>query len=390
MKSQLPDSSMAGLRVALIGPSTAVRAPGGGEVQLMELARALHERGVSAHADWPAGANLPDVDLLHLFGSVPEHNAFVEEARRREVPVALSPIAWFDWASRFHAAKNWPDLIRGVGGMAARQIPVGWPDWRRRLYRAVDVLLPNSHAEAQQLRRLFRVEPGRLVIVPNAASDRFAEGDPTLFERHYGLRDFVLYAGRLEPRKNPHGFLRAMRGCNLPIVMLGDPPPGCRVFAEQLRRLAGPRTQFIARIDHGSPLLASAYAACRCLALASWFETPGLVALEAGMSGVPLVLTDRGATREYFGPLARYVSPGHSGLIRHRVSEAYQRPRDAALAEHVRTYFTWQHAAQHTLRAYARALGLADSVTSTMLLPHVPTDETTSSPRFGNPATYRR
>lgn len=347
------------LRVALVGPSTGPDAPGGGEVQLVELARALGRRGLNVHAGWDASAKLEGVDLLHLIGSAASHIPLLERARRSGAAVVLSPVAWFDLASRWHASDGWLDRLRGVAGFVARSMPWRWPDWRSRLYRSVDLLMPNSQAEAWQLQCLFGVAAERMTVVPNAADPGMATAPAELFERHYGLRDFVLYAGRLEPRKNVHGLLRALRDTNLPLVVLGDAVPGKRRYAERLRALAGRQVTFLPRIEHGHPLLASAYAACRCLVLSSWFETPGLVALEAAMSGTPLVLTLRGSAREYFGPLARYVRPDDLAGIRRAVCEAFHQPRSARLAEHVRSFFTWDRAAAVTIDGYRRALRLA-------------------------------
>src|SRR5690606_26961532 len=95
---------------------------------------------------------------------------------------------------------------------------------------------------------------------------------------------------------------------------------------------AGPNVTFLARLPHDGQLLASCYAACRCLVLTSLFETPGLVALEAAAQGVPLVLTDRGCTREYFGHHACYVSPLDWAAIRQAVESAATQPRCARRA----------------------------------------------------------
>ncbi|MBN1587896.1 MAG: glycosyltransferase, partial [Pirellulales bacterium] len=83
--------------------------------------------------------------------------------------------------------------------------------------------------------------------------------------------------------------------------------------------------------------------------------TPGLVALEAGMSGTPLVLPAGGCGQEYFGPRADYVRPRDYPSIRRAVMRALARGRDAALAEHVRENFSWRVAARATLEAYRRA-----------------------------------
>jgi glycosyltransferase involved in cell wall biosynthesis len=234
----------------------------------------------------------------------------------------------------------------------ARAVCPRLPSWRRRLYHAVDLLLPNSNAEAQQLVRYFQVPPQRIRVVPNGADERFAAAEAEPFARLLGMRDFVLYAGRIEPRKNQLGFLRAMRGTDEPIVVLGDVVAGHEGYLAECRRVAGQKVQFVPRIDHHDPLLGSAYAACGCLVLASWFETPGLVALEAGLSGTPLVLPQDGSAREYFGPLADYVKPNDQPGIRRAVRAALARGRSPKLARFVRDNFSWNRAAQMTREAY--------------------------------------
>jgi glycosyltransferase involved in cell wall biosynthesis len=216
--------------------------------------------------------------------------------------------------------------------------------------------MPNSNAEAEQLTRYFQVPPERIHIVPNGARPQFTSAKPEPFARLVGGSGFVLYAGRIEPRKNQLGFLRAMRAAGVPIVVLGDVVPGHEPYLAQCRREADEHVQFIPRIDHHDPMLASAFAACGCLALASWYETPGLVALEAGMSGTPLVLPEGGCAREYFGPLACYVTPNDLPGIRRAVLDALRCGRSEALAQYVRDNFSWAAAAQITRQAYEKVL----------------------------------
>jgi glycosyltransferase involved in cell wall biosynthesis len=196
----------------------------------------------------------------------------------------------------------------------------------------------------------------RIHVVPNGADERFASADPEPFARFVGSRDFVLSAGRIEPRKNQLGLLRAMRGTGIPIVVLGDVVPGYESYQRKCRRVAGKEVRFVRRLAHDDPLLASAYAACGCLALVSWFETPGLVALEAGMSGVPLVLPEGGCAREYFGEKAAYVKPNDLAGIRRAVLAALSTGRDPALAEHVRLSFSWKAAARATREGYEKVI----------------------------------
>ena len=338
--------------VLLAGKLTGMLGPGGGERQLQAMARELPEVGVRAHLWRPWEEDLADVDCLHLFGSEPEHRSIVRAARQRKIPMVLSPIAWFDLASCWR--EPWSLARRAVacGKFLLRAALPAMPSWRRQLYQAVDLLLPNSQAEADQLIRYFQIEPERIRIVPNGAERRFASPDPEPFAERIGCRNFILYAGRIEPRKNQLAFLRAMQRVVVPIVVLGDVVPGHEDYFEQCRRAAGPNVKFVAGLKHDDALLASAYAACGCLVLASWYETPGLVAIEAAMSGTPLVLPRGGCAREYFGELAAYVSPNDLPGIQRAVLDALAAGRSPQLASLVREHFTWRTAAWATKEAY--------------------------------------
>jgi glycosyltransferase involved in cell wall biosynthesis len=343
-------------RVLLAGGLTAMDAPGGGEVQMLSLARALPEAGVAARLWRPWEDDLGQADCLHLFGSLREHLPLVAVARRRGLRVALSPITWFGLDCCWGEPRALGHRVASCARFLLRAACPAIPSWRRRLYHAVDLLMPNSQAEAQQLIRYFGVPPEKVRVVPNGADARFEAGDPELFPKRFGVRKFVLAPGRIEPRKNQLGLLRALRGTGVPIVILGDTVPGQEAYYQACRRVADPSVRFLGRLEHTDPLLASAYAAASCLALVSWFETPGLVALEAAMTGTPLVLPEGGCAREYFGHHAEYVRADDGAAIRASVLAAIKRRRSRELATHVGQYFSWRAAARITRRAYDQLL----------------------------------
>jgi glycosyltransferase involved in cell wall biosynthesis len=345
-------SAHSGYSVLLAGKLTGMLAPGGGERQLRAMADELPDVGVGARLWRPWEEDLTGVDCLHLFGSEPEHLATVSAARRQNIPVVLSPIAWFDLAACWR--EPWPLARRTMAcaKFVSRAMFPALPSWRRKLYHAVDLLLPNSQAEADQLIRYFQVPPERIRVVPNGAARGFASPDPRPFAQRIGCRDFILYAGRIEPRKNQLQFLRAMQGIVVPVVVLGDVVPGHEAYLDACRRAAGANVHFVPGLLHDEALLGSAYAAAGCQALTSRYETPGLVAIEAGMSGTPLVLPSGGCAREYFGELAEYVSPGDLSGIRRAVLDALAAGRSQQLASLIREHFTWRTAAWATREAY--------------------------------------
>lgn len=343
------------LRVRLAGSPTALVAPGGGEIQMAAHCAALRELGIDAQMWRPWEESLADIECLHLFGSSPAHLPLVSAAHKLGKRVVLSPIAWFDIASRWGEPGALGRRVVGTLGQFARTMIPSLPSWRRLLYQSVDHLLPNSQLEADQLARYFGVDRERMTVVPNAAEWRFALARPEPFVERFGLQGFALCAGRVEPRKNQLALINALAGIDAKVVVLGDPAPGYERYYRQCRRAAEDNVRFIPRVPHDDPLLASCYAAAGCLALPSWFETPGLVALEAGMSGVPLVVTTRGSAREYFAEHARYVSPSDAEGIRKAVEAALKSPRSEPLARHVQGRYQWRKAAQLSVETYRNA-----------------------------------
>jgi glycosyltransferase involved in cell wall biosynthesis len=98
--------------------------------------------------------------------------------------------------------------------------------------------------------------------------------------------------------------------------------------------------------------LFSAYAAAKVFVLPSLFETPGITALEAGMMWCNLVITKGGSTIEYFRDYALYINPLSVDDIKEKILEAYNKPRDNKLREHILNNYTWEKAAEKTLQAY--------------------------------------
>ena len=97
--------------------------------------------------------------------------------------------------------------------------------------------------------------------------------------------------------------------------------------------------------------MSSCYAAARVHVLASWFETTGLVSLEAGLAGCSVVASGERA-REYLGSFVEYCDPGDIDSIAKAIRQTLEKPADPAFRKHVLENFTWAEVARQTLAAY--------------------------------------
>ena len=338
--------------VILHAPSFAFQAPGGGENQLIQSGRHVEELGVPVRLFCAWMDRLECARLLHLFGMSREGLELARVARARGIPVVLSPICWYE--PRAMAALE-PEPMRKVASLAGwglRSVLPGTPSWRLKLLKMADAVLPNSRCEANQLMRLFGVRPERIRVVPNGVLPAFCRAQPDEFQRRFGSFPFVLSVGRIEPRKNTLGLIEAARRLELPMVVAGEAPAGFDRYEAVCRRAAGDRTIWLGRVAHDDPLLASAYAAARVFALPSWFETPGLAALEAALSGCAVVITPYGATREYFGEYVAYARPGRAGEIERALETCWETGAHPGLASWVESRYLWPRVGRMIAEVY--------------------------------------
>jgi glycosyltransferase involved in cell wall biosynthesis len=339
--------------VALHAPAHTFQSPGGGEVQLVQTGRHLEAHGLDIRPLNAWTDKLGDARLLHLFGMSHEGLALARTARALGVRVVLSPICWFEPRALFALARTPLHGAGDLGRWALRLLAPRLPSWRRSLFGLADAVLPNSPSEARQLARLFGVPLDRLHVVPNGVDDRFGHAEPGPFRELYGSGGFILYTGRIEPRKNVLGLVRAARLAGLPLVVVGAVVPGYEEYARSCRR-ASVTVRWLPGLAHDDPLLESAYAAARVFALPSWFETPGLAALEAARAGCAIVITPYGSTRDYFGHRVQYAAPARPSAIARALAAAWHAGPDPQLAASIGRHYSWTAVARKTMEVYDR------------------------------------
>ncbi len=338
--------------------SSAFQAPGGGETQLVQTARHLEALGESVRPFCPWRDRIEQARILHLFGMSREGLALAEVARARGVPVVLSPICWYEARSLAALAGSRTRAALDLAKLSVKLAFPRWPSWRRRLLNLADRVLPNSEAEAGQLVRLFAIDRGRVRVVPNGVEPRFARAVGERISRNpAGPGDHVLYVGRIEPRKNVLGLIRATRALGLPLAVIGGPVPGHERYAGECRRAGGEAVRWLPRMGHDDPRLEAAYAGARVFALPSWFETPGLAALEAALAGCAVVVTPYGCTREYFGDRVRYARPDRPGEVRSAIRSAWEDGPDPGLSDEIHARFLWPEVARRTSEVYHELAG---------------------------------
>lgn len=341
-------------RVAFYVYPSAFQNIGGGEIQLLKTKQALEAEGIFVKLFDPWTDRLESFDLLHTFGSVKEALPMMNAAKKAGIKNVLSTICWYSWRSSWGNYGSFKSRSSAVLRHATKAFFPFVPSERKEMMQKADLLMPNSVSEAKQLEGFFQVPSKKIKVISNAVDPVFLRAQPDLFIQKYNLKDFVLCVGRIEPRKSQLGMIRALNPTGLPFVIVGDPVSTYPDYFQQCRREAEKNIHFLGGIPHESDLLRSAYAACNTFLLASWLETPGLAALEAGLAGAKIVITQEGATREYFQDFAAYVNPSNITDIRSKTVAAFQKQKDARLQGHIQQNFLWKYTAKSILEAYQK------------------------------------
>ncbi len=307
--------------------------PGGGEIQLLKTKKGLEELGVYVNFFDLWSPSLSHFNVGHVFTVQPGMSYFVEGLKARGMPVVVSPIFWPPaGASR---GQMW-EIERGLA--------------------FADLILPNSMTEATLLSETFDIPLDKFHVVPNAVDpDLLDRQAPEAFKAKFSIEGpYLLCVGNVEPRKNQLAVLQAMKvaGIELPLVCVG----GVRdqTYFNQCATF-GSLFKHVGSLPYESPLLSAAFKEAEGMILVSQFETPGLSALEAVCLGCPVLITERGCTREYFGKHVIYSDPDHLDQIASGLKALLSSPRvPVQVSQDFRNRFNWTRTAEETLAAYKK------------------------------------
>ena len=335
--------------------------PGGHRVQIDQTAAALRDLGVAAEVTFAETAETAGYDLVHGFG-LPV--TAMRAVRRAGLPIVLSTIYWTR-SNYLGVDRNlWrPSAIlrrarlgasftaAAIAGRHPEKLDryaARWQDQRVQ-YEMADLLLPNSHAEAERLRSELTVTTPTH-IVPNAVDPSRFTGSADDGQKREG----VLCVGRIDPHKNQLGLIQAMRHSPHRLTLVGEAHSGHPAYANRVRKALGQRHQLLPGRSHDQ--LACLYRQHKVHVLPSWYETTGLASLEAALCGCNVVSTSRGFAREYLLNCAWYCDPAYPPSIRAAVNVAYASDYRPELADRILSRFTWRHTAEATASAYEGVL----------------------------------
>jgi glycosyltransferase involved in cell wall biosynthesis len=372
---------------------SSARAFGGGERHLADLSRSLAERGHEVYAAIEHGSPLREP----LLAALPPNNIYELSLRKLHDARGALKLSRFARANKIdlihaHVARDYVPAFfaaaarraRGPRLVITRHVLFPLSSFNRLVLSKAARVIAVSEAVARSLRAQKISGPEKIRVVTNGVDLRRFEEARDAFEReetergttHTRLR--VGIVGELSEVKNQEEFVRAAAlvheefGASVEFLIVGEEAARSGAYRARLEELVAElrlaeSVRLLGRCEDVAPLIAS----LDVLVSASLTEAFGMVLVEAGACGVPVVATATEGAREI-------VKAGVTGTIvpigdvRALASSVASLLRDEGLRqtlgsnsrEVARTRFSLERMVSETERVYAEALAENASTSS--------------------------
>lgn len=342
------------MRIVFVIPRPMSLVFGGSEVQAIKTKEQLENLGHHVEfLDFTSLDQLRKADIVHFFGSDYIFGQLSEMLVAAGIPYVVSSIFYpvgtgilaNKLASKFFRSQFWH---------------------RKKVLERSSQILPNSISEVSRLTYLYGFNSNKFTIINNGIDRSFIGDQGEAFKSSYiknlfGESKFILSVGRIEARKNSIKLLEASQRIDIPIVFIGrftDTDYKYKNYFDQLSKKRKSSFLHINGLPQGSPMLASAYAACSAHVLLSKLETPGLVSLEAGLNGANLVVSRCGPVEDYFNQIAFIVDADNARDVDYNIEKALGLPRNFLnQSEYIYNNYSWEAAGKKTLEVYRKIVG---------------------------------
>jgi len=325
---------------------------GGVQVRIKKIKALLEERGIQVDFFNPYSTDIRDYDLVHIFMLTLESEPLISCAKSLGKKVVLSSIVNLN---NYKSAKRNHRILPVLCRLGVRPTD-------SVLYKAIhqcDGIIAETPAEAKHLQECFDVSEEKFRVIPNGCEEPIKASDE-IYDLIGSRKKYVLQVGRIDPNKNLLNIIKAVRGANYNLVVIGGEYAGNNSgYIEKCKKEATgcDNVIFLGWLSASSKELSSAYANAQALVLPSYQETFGLVAIEAAAYGTHVCLSNTLPILE-FGVFDKELSfnPNSPSEIRSILDKAINIPKNEERKKVITDFFNWDRIIDLHIDLYKQCL----------------------------------
>ena len=320
-------------------------ASGGVQVRIKKIRDLLIDRGCQVDYYSPFESKVENYDVLHIFKLTIECLDLILCAKSLGVKVILSSIVGLDGGLKL-------DIYRLL-----EKLPFN--TYYHNFFESIklcDHIIVETNREKKFLMKHYRVDEKRISVTPNGVDLR-PVAKPEIFKYIGGVKKYILQVGRFDSNKNQINVIKALKHTDIPVVFIGGAPNSGEQHYYNICRNEAKNSSnffFLGWQASNSELLNSAYQYAQALILPSYFETFGLVALEAAEKNIMLCMSNTLPILEYnvFDPSLCF-SPNSLDEIKTAVTKAMKMDKfDNSYNKLIVKTFSWERIIDEYLMIY--------------------------------------
>ncbi|AFU67654.1 mannosyltransferase, putative [Psychroflexus torquis ATCC 700755] len=249
------------------------------------------------------------------------------------------------------------DLFHGLSGEIPRNIPDGiskvltihdliflrFPDLYNPIDRTIyyhkfkrsaneaDLVVAISEQTKKDIIKYLGVSESKIKVIYQGCRDIFKldfdENEIQSVKLNYNLpKDFILYVGTIEKRKNLLSIVQAIKNIDTHLVVVGRKTKYYNEVESYIQKNnLEKKVIFLNHVNDSS--LAIIYKLAKVFLLPSFFEGFGIPIIEALYSGTPVITSKGGCLEEAGGPHSVYVEPSDVNSIKEAIINVLSDPK---------------------------------------------------------------
>ncbi len=334
------------MRILIESYSTCCQNESGGvQNRIRKIHSLLKKMGIDVSYYNKFTSKIDTCDILHIFKLDYETYGLIQCAKKSLKKVVISTIVTISGGTKIDIHRM---LINKLPIMTTYKI----------LFKSLelsDLVITETKKEADFLNKHYKVPYNKIRVIPNGVDADGYSGDE-IYDVIGKKCEYVLQVGRFDDNKNQLNLIKALKNTGIEVVFIGGANHTDSGYYEKcVREAAGcDSIHFLGWLDSSSPLLKSSYSHANVLALPSFHETFGLVALEGGMAGAKLALSNTLPILDYgIFDNCHTFSPSNVEEIKREIIAAFNDPKDNQLIEKMMASFSWKRIIEEHIKCYS-------------------------------------